>query len=61
MQRLPLRSITMKCRLIKNLYQMFLTSVAVVVAAVPEGLLPAMVIILAVGMQKILKKKAYLP
>ncbi|MEA2088318.1 MAG: HAD-IC family P-type ATPase [Patescibacteria group bacterium] len=41
----------------RDLYQMFLTSVAIVVAAVPEGLLPAMVIILAVGMQKILKKK----
>lgn len=41
----------------RDLYQMFLTSVAVVVAAVPEGLLPAMVIILAVGMQKILKKQ----
>lgn len=40
----------------RDLYQMFLTSVAVIVAAIPEGLLPALVVILAVGMQKILKK-----
>jgi len=39
----------------RNIFEMFLTSVAVVVAAVPEGLLPAIVIILAIGMQKILK------
>ncbi|MBT4277210.1 HAD-IC family P-type ATPase [Candidatus Falkowbacteria bacterium] len=41
----------------RDLYEMFLVSVAVVVAAVPEGLLPALVVILAVGMQKILKKQ----
>lgn len=40
----------------RNLYEMFLTLVAVVVAAIPEGLLPALVVILAIGMQKILKK-----
>ena len=39
----------------KPLFDMFLTSVAVVVAAVPEGLLPAMTIILAIGMQKLAK------
>lgn len=39
----------------KPLFEMFLTSVAVVVAAVPEGLLPAMTIILAIGMQKLAK------
>ena len=41
----------------KPLFEMFLTSVAVVVAAVPEGLLPAMTIILAIGMQKLAKHK----
>lgn len=39
----------------KPLFEMFLTSVAVVVAAVPNGLLPAMTIILAIGMQKLSK------
>ncbi len=39
-----------------DLYQMFLTSIAVIVAAIPEGLLPALVVILAVGMQRILKR-----
>jgi Ca2+-transporting ATPase len=39
----------------KPLFDMFLTSVAIVVAAIPEGLLPAMTIILAVGMQKLSK------
>jgi len=41
----------------RPVFEMFLTSVAVVVAAVPEGLLPAMTIILAVGMQKLAKHK----
>ncbi len=41
----------------KPLFEMFLTSVAVVVAAVPEGLLPAMTIILAIGMQRLAKHK----
>ena len=41
----------------RDLYEMFLTSVAVVVAAIPEGLLPAMVVILAIGMQRILKQE----
>jgi len=41
----------------RPLFEMFLTSVAVVVAAVPEGLLPAMTIILAIGMQKLAKHK----
>lgn len=40
----------------RDLYEMFLISVAVVVAAIPEGLLPAMIVVLAIGMQKILKK-----
>jgi Ca2+-transporting ATPase len=38
--------------------EMFTTVVAVAVAAVPEGLLVAMTVILAIGMQRILKKKA---
>ncbi len=41
----------------KPLFEMFLTSVAMVVAAVPEGLLPAMTVILAVGMQRLAKQK----
>ncbi len=39
------------------LLQMFLTSVAVVVSAVPEGLIPAMTVILTVGMNKLVKNK----
>lgn len=41
----------------KPLFEMFLTSVAVVVAAVPEGLLPAMTVILAIGMQRLARHK----
>ncbi|MBU1612855.1 HAD-IC family P-type ATPase, partial [Patescibacteria group bacterium] len=41
----------------KPFFDMFLTSVAVVVAAVPEGLLPAMTVILAIGMQRLAKRK----
>ena len=41
----------------KPLLEMFMTSVAVVVAAVPEGLLPAMTVILAIGMQRLAKQK----
>ncbi len=41
----------------KPLFEMFLTSVAVVVAAVPEGLLPAMTVILAIGMQRLARRK----
>ena len=37
--------------------EMFVTSVAVAVAAIPEGLPVAMTVILAIGMQKILKKQ----
>ncbi len=37
--------------------EMFTTSVAVAVAAIPEGLPVAMTVILAIGMQRILKKK----
>lgn len=41
----------------KPLFEMFMTSVAMVVAAVPEGLLPAMTVILAIGMQRLSKQK----
>ena len=37
--------------------EMFITSIAVAVAAIPEGLPVAMTVILAIGMQRILKKK----
>jgi len=38
--------------------EMFTTSVAVAVAAIPEGLVVTLTVILALGMQRILKKKA---
>jgi len=38
--------------------QMFTTSVAVAVAAIPEGLVVTLTVILSLGMQRILKKKA---
>lgn len=38
-------------------FQMFLTSVAVAVAAIPEGLPVAIAVVLALGMQRILKKR----
>ncbi len=41
----------------KELIQMFLTAVAVAVAAVPEGLPVSITVILALGMQRILKKQ----
>lgn len=42
----------------KEVKEMFLTSVAVAVAALPEGLAAAITVILAIGMQRILKRKA---
>lgn len=39
----------------KSFFDMFMTSVAVVVSAVPEGLLPAMTVVLAIGAQKLAK------
>ncbi|MBI2099093.1 HAD-IC family P-type ATPase [Candidatus Uhrbacteria bacterium] len=42
----------------RELAEMFLTSVAVAVAAIPEGLPLAVTVILAIGMQKIFKQKA---
>jgi len=41
-----------------GLLEMFLTAVAIAVAAIPEGLVVSVTIILALGMQRILKKKA---
>ncbi|MFA5128768.1 MAG: HAD-IC family P-type ATPase [Patescibacteria group bacterium] len=38
--------------------EIFLTAVAVAVAAIPEGLLVALTVILAIGMQRILKERA---
>ncbi len=42
----------------QNVFSMFETAVAIAVAAIPEGLLVAVTIILTVGMQRILRKKA---
>ncbi len=41
-----------------SLFQMFLTGVALAVASIPEGLSVAVTVILALGMQSILKQKA---
>ncbi len=41
-----------------DLVEMFYLSVALAVAAVPEGLVVAVTVVLAIGMQRILKKKA---
>ena len=41
----------------KDLVEMFITSIAVAVAAIPEGLPVAMTVILALGMERISKKK----
>jgi Ca2+-transporting ATPase len=39
-------------------FEMFITGVAIAVAAIPEGLVVAVTVILVVGMQRILKEKA---
>ncbi len=41
----------------KNIVEIFTTSVALAVGAIPEGLLVALTAVLAIGMQRILKKK----
>lgn len=41
----------------KDLLEMFMTAIAVAVAAIPEGLPIAMTVILSLGMQRILKRK----
>lgn len=41
----------------KSTLEMFLTSVAILVAAIPEGLPIAMTVILAIGVQRLVKKK----
>lgn len=42
----------------KPIFEMFMTSVAMIVAGVPEGLLPAMTVILSIGMQRLSKHNA---
>ena len=41
----------------KGLVEVFLTSVALAVSAIPEGLLVALTVVLAIGMQRILKRR----
>ena len=41
----------------KDLVEVFLTSVALAVSSIPEGLLVALTVVLAIGMQRILKRK----
>ena len=41
----------------RNLFEIFETSVALAVSAIPEGLLVGMTVVLAIGMQRILKRK----
>jgi len=40
-----------------NFYEILVTAVAVAVAAIPEGLLISMTVILAIGMQRVLKRR----
>lgn len=42
----------------RDFFEMFLTGVAVAVAAIPEGLMVAVTVILVLGMQRILRQKA---
>ncbi|MFA4942980.1 MAG: HAD-IC family P-type ATPase [Patescibacteria group bacterium] len=42
----------------RNLFDIFITAIAVAVASIPEGLAVAVTVILAIGMKQILKKKA---
>ncbi len=39
-------------------YEIFITSIALIVSAVPEGLLPAITVILILGMRRLARKKA---
>lgn len=41
----------------RPIFEMFMISIVIVVSAVPEGLIPAMSIILAIGMQRLAKNK----
>jgi P-type Ca2+ transporter type 2C len=41
----------------KDIFEIFKTSVALAVSAIPEGLLVGLTVVLAIGMQRILKKK----
>ncbi|MFC1645524.1 hypothetical protein ACFL08_05895, partial [Patescibacteria group bacterium] len=42
----------------EDAYTIFITSIALVVSAVPEGLLPAITIILVLAMRRLSRKKA---
>ena len=42
----------------EDLYNVFITSIALVVSAIPEGLLPAITIVLVFAMRRLIKKKA---
>ncbi len=42
----------------RNLFEMFITGVAIAVAAIPEGLAVAVTVILVLGMQQILRQKS---
>jgi len=42
----------------EDLYTVFITSIALVVSAIPEGLLPAVTVVLALGMRRLARKKA---
>ncbi len=44
----------------ENLRSMFVTSVAIAVSAIPEGLVVSLTVILAVGMQRMMRRKALL-
>jgi len=41
----------------RDIYEMFTASIALAVSAIPEGLLVGLTVVLAIGMQRILKKK----
>jgi len=42
----------------KNIQEIFVTSVAIAVSTIPEGLLPAITVVLVLGMRRLAKKKA---
>jgi len=42
----------------EDLYTVFITSIALVVSAIPEGLLPAVTVVLVLGMRRLARKKA---
>ena len=42
----------------EDLYTVFITSIALIVSAIPEGLLPAVTVVLVLGMRRLARKKA---